>query len=294
MIKSMTGYGRGESKDERVHITAEIKTLNHKYNDIIIRLPRKLSCFEEKLRSMVKEHVQRGRVEVSLHMDEVKGTDVHVAPNEALIEQLVKSLRAVGEAHGLDSELKLEHLLGFGDILTMEPIEEDQELLWGRIESSMEEALETLSAMRLDEGARMAADITQRIETVALHVESIAGRIPFVVQEYKEKLKGRIDELLKESGTQIDESRLALEVAIYADRSDITEEIVRMRSHLAELGKMATHKGPIGRKLDFMMQEMNREVNTMGSKSQDSAIVGAVIELKSELSKIREQIQNIE
>ncbi len=294
MIKSMTGYGRGEYKDDSIYLTAEIKTLNHKYNDIIIRLPKKLSLFEEKARNLVKEKIIRGKVEIYVHIDEAKGRDVQIKPNFELLDKLIQALESINNKYELHKAVGIEHLMKFDDILTIEPVEEDLDLLWVKLETCISNALLNLMEMRQNEGNRISVDIMKRVGFVRTYVEGVNKRVPAVVQEYKEKLNQRINELLKDSGTQIDESRLALEVAIYADKSDITEEIVRMRSHLAELEKIPSETEPVGKKLDFLMQEMNREVNTMGSKSQDNTITSIVIELKSELSKIREQIQNIE
>lgn len=294
MIKSMTGYGRGEYKDNSISVTAEIKTLNHKYNDIIIKLPKKLSLFEEKTRNLVKEKITRGRVEIYIHIDETKGGDLQIKPNFELLDKLIQALESINDKYELQKTIGIEQLMKFDDILTIEPIEEDFDLLWIKLESCISNALLNLMEMRQNEGDRISVDIMKRVGFVKKYVDGINKRVPAVVEEYKEKLNQRINELLKDSGTKIDESRLALEVAIYADRSDITEEIVRMRSHLEELEKIPSETEPIGRKLDFLMQEMNREVNTIGSKSQDNTITNLVIELKSELSKIREQIQNIE
>ncbi len=294
LIKSMTGYGRGEYDDGTVSLTAEIKTLNHKYNDIIIRLPKKLSLFEEKVRNLVKEKITRGRVEIYVHIDEAKSGSVKINPNFELIDKLMQALNDINERYELNKNVGMEHLLKFEDILSIEPVEEDLDELWVKFESCVSDALNDLMEMRQDEGKRISVDIMERVDTVSSCVEAISKRIPDVVKEYKEKLNQRINELLSDTGTQIEESRLALEVAVYADRSDITEEIVRIKSHLKELEKIPFETVPVGRKLDFLMQEMNREVNTVGSKSQDNEITSIVIDLKSELSKIREQVQNIE
>ncbi|HKL09880.1 MAG TPA: YicC/YloC family endoribonuclease [Clostridia bacterium] len=294
MIKSMTGYGRGEYDDGTVSLTAEIKTLNHKYNDIIIKLPKKLSLFEEKVRNLIKGKITRGRVEIYIHIDESKSGSVQINPNFELIDKLMQALNDINEKYELNKNVGIEHLLKFEDILSIEPVEEDLDELWVKFEACVSGALNDLMEMRQDEGKRISVDIMERVETVSSCVDDIGKRIPDVVKEYKEKLNQRINELLSDTGTQIEESRLALEVAVYADRSDITEEIVRIKSHLKELEKIPYETAPVGRKLDFLMQEMNREVNTVGSKSQDKEITSIVIDLKSELSKIREQVQNIE
>jgi len=294
LIKSMTGYGRGEYDDGNVSFTAEIKTLNHKYNDIIIRLPKKLSLFEEKVRNLVKEKITRGRVEIYVHINEAKSGSVQINPNFELIDKLMQALNDINKRYDFKNNVGMEHLLKFDDILSIEPVEEDLDELWFKFEACVSDALNDLMEMRRDEGKRISVDIMERVDAVSSLVEAISKRIPDVVKEYKEKLNQRINELLSDTGTQIEESRLALEVAVYADRSDITEEIVRIKSHLKELEKIPFETVPVGRKLDFLMQEMNREVNTVGSKSQDNEITSVVIDLKSELSKIREQVQNIE
>lgn len=290
----MTGYGRGEYSDDKMSITIEIKTLNHKYNDIVIRMPRKLSVFEEKTRNIVKEKIVRGRVEISVQLDETKDGTIQIKPNFETIDKLMEALKEIGSRYGMSHEIRMEHLLKFDDILSFEPVEEDLDSTWVKLEYAIEDALTSLMKMRQDEGGRITEDIMKRIQVVGSCVEDIHSRVPDVIKEYKKKLEERIEELLKDVDAHIDENRLALEVAVYADRSDITEEIIRMRSHLKELGNIQNENIPVGRKLDFLMQEMNREVNTMGSKSQDSEITGIVIQLKSELSKIREQVQNIE
>ena len=206
----------------------------------------------------------------------------------------MQALNDINERYELNKNVGMEHLLKFEDILSIEPVEEDLDELWVKFESCVSDALNDLMEMRQDEGKRISVDIMERVDTVSSCVEAISKRIPDVVKEYKEKLNQRINELLSDTGTHIEESRLALEVAVYADRSDITEEIVRIKSHLKELEKIPFEIVPVGRKLDFLMQEMNREVNTVGSKSQDNEITSIVIDLKSELSKIREQVQNIE
>ncbi len=294
LIKSMTGYGRGEYDDDNLSLTAEIKTVNHKYNDIIIRLPKKLSLFEERIRNLIKEKISRGRVEIYIHIDESENENVQINPNFELIDKLMIAFDDISDKYKLNKNVEMEHLLKFDDILSIEPVEEDLEDLWVKFEECVSDALKNLMEMRQDEGKRISVDIMKRVETVSSCVDDISNRVPNVVKEYKEKLNQRINELLSETGIQIEESRLALEVAVYADKSDITEEIVRMKSHLKELEKIPFQTVSVGRKLDFLMQEMNREVNTIGSKSQDNEITSIVIDLKSELSKIREQVQNIE
>lgn len=293
MISSMTGYGRGESNSESRSFLVEIKSVNHRYNDIIIRMPKKLSMFEEKIRKIIKESVKRGRIEVYVTLEECKDDEVLIKPNLNIIEQYFNSLKEIKERLQLRDEISLSQLTRFPDTFTIEHKEEEEEVIWETFESALKEAIEKLIDMRKAEGLKLADDMKNRSNKIHGIVKEIEVRTPIIVKEYREKLYDRIRELT-EDVIKIDEERIAQEASIYADKSNIAEEIVRLHSHLEQLNNITNESGAVGRKLDFLIQEMNREINTIGSKSSDINIATMVIEIKSELEKIREQVQNIE
>jgi len=293
MISSMTGYGRGEAKDESRSFLVEIKSVNHRYNDIIIRMPKKLSSFEEKIRKIIKDSVKRGRIEVYITLEESKDEEIIIKPNLNIIEQYFNSLKEIKEKLQIEDEISLYHLTRFPDTFTIENKEEEEDIIWEFLSSALNEALESLISMRKAEGLKLTEDIRNRSMKIQKIVKEIESRTPIIVKEYRTKLFERIKELTEDT-IEIDEERIALEVSIYADKSNIAEEIVRLFSHLDQLNNITGESGAVGRKLDFLIQEMNREINTIGSKSSDINISSMVIEIKSELEKIREQVQNIE
>ncbi|WP_330390454.1 YicC/YloC family endoribonuclease [Paramaledivibacter caminithermalis] len=293
MVSSMTGYGRGESNDESRSFLIEIKSVNHRYNDIIIRMPKKLSAFEERIRKLIKDSVKRGRVEVYITLDEAKDDDIIIKPNLNIMQQYYNSLVEIKDNLQLKDDIKLSHLIGFQDIFNIENKEAQEDVIWESLSIALNQAISSLVAMRKAEGEKLAEDIRLRRKKIREKVKEIELRIPIIIKEYRDKLFERIRELTEDT-VEIDEDRIALEVSIYADKSNITEEIVRLYSHIDQLDIILNESGAIGRKLDFLIQEMNREINTIGSKSSDINISRIVIEIKSELEKIREQVQNIE
>lgn len=293
MIRSMTGYGRGEYIDEARSFLVEIKSVNHRYNDIIVRMPKKLSAFEERIKKLIKSLVKRGRIEVYITLEESKDDDLIIKPNLNIIEQYYDSLLQIKNKLKLKDEIKLSNLTRFPDTFTIENREEEEEVIWEALSSAVNQAISGLIDMRKAEGQKLAEDIKHRSEKIYGIVKEIDSRSPIIVKEYREKLLERIRELTEDT-INIDEDRIALEVSVYADKSNITEEIVRLFSHIEQLSIITNESGAVGRKLDFLIQEMNREINTIGSKSSDIDISKMVIEIKSELEKIREQIQNIE
>ena len=293
MAISMTGFGRGEYKDNNYHFLAECKTINHKYCDINIRLPRKISFLEDKARNFIKNHIKRGRVDIYIKLDLLGSEDVNLKFDEALASQYVNILKEIRDKYDLVDDISVMNIAKFPEIIKTEEKEEDEDLLWSMLSKALEQTLTNLMEMRSEEGKILANDILQRCDLLRNIIEEIEKHSYTVVLDYKEKLNNRISEIL-ENPSLVDENRLAQEVAIYADKSSITEEIVRFKSHIEQLKSTIVKNESIGRKIDFLIQEMNRETNTIGSKSYDLNITNLVVEIKSELEKIREQIQNIE
>lgn len=293
MAVSMTGFGRGEYKDDNYYFLVELKTINHKYADINIRLPRKISFLEDKARNLIKDHIKRGRVDLYIKLDLLGSEDVNLKFDETLASQYVNILTQIKSKFDVIDDISVMNIAKFADVIKSEEKEEDEELLWSMFKKALEEALEKLKEMRNEEGKKLAEDVIMRCNLLKNYIDEIEKYSYNVVIDYKEKLNNRISEIL-ENPSLIDENRLAQEVAIYADKSSITEEIVRFNSHIEQLKNTVIKNESIGRKIDFLIQEMNRETNTIGSKSSDLTITNLVVEIKSELEKIREQIQNIE
>ncbi|RDY25202.1 YicC family protein [Romboutsia weinsteinii] len=293
MAISMTGFGRGEYKDDNYYFLVECKTINHKYCDINVRLPRKISFLEDKVRNLVKDYAKRGRVDLYIKLDLLGSEDVNLKFDETLADQYVGILKQIKEKFDLVDDISVMNVAKFPDIVKCEEKEEDEDLLWSMLKQAVEAALIKLKEMRSEEGKKLADDVIMRCDLLKNYIIEIEKNSDSVVIDYKEKLNNRISEMLEDPSI-VDENRLAQEVAIYADKSSITEEIVRFNSHIDQLKKTVVKNDSIGRKIDFLIQEMNRETNTIGSKSSDLSITNLVVEVKSELEKIREQIQNIE
>ncbi|GAA0707873.1 YicC family protein [Paraclostridium ghonii] len=293
MAISMTGFGRGEYKDDNYHFTVECRTINHKYVDINIRLPRKISFLEDKIRNVVKDYIKRGRVDLYIKLDLIGSEDVNLKFDEKLASEYVNILNNIKNTFNLQDDISVMNIAKFPDIIKSEEKEEDEDLLWSMLKKALADCLIKLKDMRVEEGSKLASDIDMRCDLLKDYIEQIENYSYNVVNEYKDKLNNRITEIL-ENPSLVDENRLAQEVAIYADKCSITEEIVRFKSHIIQLKKAIYKDESIGRKIDFLIQEMNRETNTIGSKSSDLNITNLVVEVKSELEKIREQIQNIE
>ncbi|MEF9990916.1 MAG: YicC/YloC family endoribonuclease [Romboutsia sp.] len=293
MAVSMTGFGRGEYKNDNYYFLVECKTINHKYCDINIRLPRKISFLEDKVRILVKDYAKRGRVDLYIKLDLLGSEDVNLKFDETLASQYINILKDIRDKFDLVDDISVMNVAKFSDIVKSEEKEEDEYLLWSMLKEAIIEALVKLREMRSEEGKKLADDVIMRCDLLKSYIEDIEKYSYNVVTDYKEKLNNRIKDMLEDPSI-IDENRLAQEVAIYADKSSITEEIVRFNSHIEQLKKTVVKDESIGRKIDFIIQEMNRETNTIGSKSSDINITNLVVEVKSELEKIREQIQNIE
>ncbi|NLM11053.1 MAG: YicC family protein [Clostridiaceae bacterium] len=292
MIRSMTGYGYYKYQDDLVCMDVEIKTVNHRYCDIYIRMPRQLSCFEDKVRSLIMNRIYRGKVDVFLNWENLGEGVKKVILDKNLALEYYNAMSKLAEELQLRDDISSLSLARFPEILRIEKKEENSEEVWSILEQAVNKALDVLIEMREAEGEKLKAslvDICNNIENYRLKIKE---REPLVVDEYKEKLTARIQELM--TGDVVDQSRLAMEVAIFADKCSIDEELVRLKSHIDQFMDILTMEGPVGRKLDFLLQEMNREVNTIGAKANDLNITKNVIELKSEIEKIREQIQNVE
>jgi len=292
MIRSMTGYGYYKYQDENVSMDVEIKTVNHRYCDIYIRMPRQLSCFEDKVRSLVMNRIGRGKVDVFLNWENLGEGVKKVILDKNLAIEYYNAMTQLGEELQLRDDISTSSLARFPEILRIEKKEENSEEIWAILEKAVNEALNVLIAMREAEGEKLKASLVEMCNNIENYRLRIKEREPLVIAEYKEKLSARIRELMESD--VVDETRLAMEVAIFADKCSINEELVRLRSHLDQFLDILSMDGPVGRKLDFLLQEMNREVNTIGAKANDLDITRNVIEMKSEIEKIREQIQNVE
>ena len=294
MIKSMTGFGRGEYRDEKRSVVCEIKSVNHRYLDVNIKMPRRYSFAEEAVRRAVKETVRRGKVEVSFSVETFTDDDIQVDFNEALAKKYQYGLSALAESLGRSTEgVGIEYLASLPDVMNVVPRIEDEEAMTEAMVKAAGEALSAHAKMREAEGRRLAEDLIARGDAVLEMVGVIEARGPEMAKEYVEKMRLRIHELL-DGQAEIPEERIALEAAMFADKSNITEEIVRLRSHVAQLGQILRSERPEGKKLDFLIQEMNREANTIGSKANDLEITSKMLDIKNEVEKIREQVQNIE
>ena len=292
MIRSMTGYGRDQQLLHGRSITVEIRSVNHRYFEFSCRAPRGCAFLEDRLKRALQSAISRGKVEVALTLQTVESRNTSVAVDHALAGQYIPALRALGEESALPDDLTLSTVCRLPDIFTLCRGEEDEEELAADVLSVLQKALEQFVAMRETEGERLKADVLSRLLTMEEHLSFVEERSPQTVAEYRARLTAKLTELL--NGAVPDENRILTEVGIIADRLAVDEETVRLRSHFAQLRKILESTEPVGRKLDFLVQEMNRETNTIGSKCSDTAIAGHVVEMKSELEKIREQIQNIE
>lgn len=294
MIRSMTGYGRAQLENEEYNIIVEIKSVNHKYRKIYLHVPDRLSVLEPKINEILKGDINRGRINYSLEIKNEGEEKVKVKVNDNVAKEYIESLQKLQDEFGLAGELNLDLLTQFPDVLESEEVEEDITVIWPKIKETTEIALTKLMKMKKKEGEQLFSDFIHRLKRIEQLINKVENRIPDIVDEYKSKLEKRIDELLTE--VEIEEDRLANEVAIIADKSNVTEEIVRVKSHVEKFRENLELDvdEPVGRKLDFIAQEMHREINTIGSKVSDSEVSNHVVELKSEVDKIREQVQNIE
>jgi len=294
MIKSMTGFGRGEYSDGKRNIIAEIRTVNHRYSDITVKMPRRYSFAEEKIKNTVKETIRRGKVEVSIIVENITENDINVKLNTMVAKQYYENLIELKETFGLSGDVDLRLIASLPDVMKAIPDVEDEEELLAHILIPIREACGKLDEMRCVEGNKLAEDLIMRAGLIRNKTNEIAAAVPDAAKLYAEKLKDRIVELIGNS-VSIPEDRILIEAAIFADKSNITEELVRLDSHMLQLVKIIGESAqPDGKKLDFLVQEMNREANTIGSKANNMDITSSMLEIKSEIEKIREQVQNIE
>jgi len=292
LIRSMTGFGRGENVGQIKQVTAEVKSVNHRYSEVLVKMPRQYSLLEETVKRTVLNYVTRGRVEVFLKIENAAEPQREVQVDKELALAYYKALKELAEATQANLDLGVSSLAQLPDVLKVDEPKENIDEIWQEILAALQAALTVLMEMREKEGQQLKADLEERLAYISQMNDKITERSPLVVSQYREKLQNRLKELL--DGGQVDETRLATEVAIFADRASIAEEIVRLSSHVDQFKRILKENNPVGRKLDFLLQEMNREINTIGSKANDLEITQSVVELKSELEKLREQVQNIE
>ncbi len=286
----MTGYGRGETVSEQLDILVEIKAVNNKFLDTNIRMPKEFSALEDRLRRMLSERLDRGKIDMYVTVDWLEGAPRKVIVDKALAMAYHEALDELAKALGKDSDAGVARLASFPDVISLRDVPPDLEGIWQLLSEAANGAISGLIAMRESEGAQLVRDLQGRVETIKENLSEIERIMPEGAPAYREKLMKKLEEIKM----TVDEQRFAQEAALMAERCDCTEETVRLRSHIAQFSAMLRAEGPIGRKMDFLVQEMNRETNTIGSKSQDIRITGLVLELKSDIEKVREQIQNIE
>ncbi len=292
MIKSMTGYGSAKGTVEGIEVCVELKSVNNKFLDTSVRMPRSFLFAEETVKAAVQEHISRGKVDIFVTVDTSMADDMAVKINEPLLKGYLDALSLISEKFELSNELNAMSVSKFPDVLSVEKKELDADAVAEGIRAIAEKALCDFDAMRIREGKKLHEDVLAKLETIEKLVGIIETESPKTVAQYREKLTTKLNEVLGSSG--IDESRIITEAAIFADKVAVDEETVRLRSHMEQLKAMLDGGSPIGRKIDFLLQEFNREANTTGSKCQNADIAHVVVDLKSEIEKIREQIQNIE
>lgn len=292
MIKSMTGYGRAEGTVDARDIVVEIKSVNHRYFEFSSRTSRGYNFLDEKLKSYLQGKIARGKVDVFVTIQTVEDVASEVHINHSLAAGYVNALRELQERYDLADDISVSAVARYTDIFSVHKAAEDEDAAWDAVRQILDKALEHFFAMREAEGARMKADMEGRVAAILSLVEKIEERSPETVKEYQEKLQQRLEEMLQEA--KVEEQRLVTEAAIFADKVAVAEETVRLRSHFEQMHAMLSSDQAVGRKLDFLVQEMNREANTIGSKAQDADIAHMVVDMKAEIEKIREQVQNVE
>lgn len=290
----MTGYGRAEENGDNYSVRVELKSVNHRFADVSVKMPKEYYSLEERIRKNIVSRVSRGRVDAYLSVERTGQGEKNLRVDRDLAFAYYSSLEGLKAELNLGGQVDINQLAMMPEIFSLEEEQADIEEVWVLMEKALLGALESLLSMRRQEGETLVKDLLKRAELIREYTQEIEERAPLVVEEYRFKLRERLNELLRDSEATVDEVRLASEVAIYADRSSITEEIVRLYSHLDFLAETLAEDGPVGRKLEFILQEINREANTIGSKAQDASMGQKVVSIKSELEKIREQSQNIE
>ena len=292
MLNSMTGFGRCECSDDRYKMTVEMKAVNHRYFDLNIKMPRKFNMFEASVRAALKEYIQRGKVDVFVTYEDFSEETVNLKYNEPIAREYMDIFRKMEEAFGFGREVSAVALARMPEVVTMEQAEEDEETILNLLLETVRGAALKFVKTRQTEGEQLKADLVGKLEQMVLWVDEIEGRSPEILEEYKTRLRDKIRETLEDR--EMDESRILTEVTIFADKICVDEETVRLRSHISAMKEALLAGGAVGRKLDFIAQEMNREANTILSKSNDMELSSVAIDLKTEIEKIREQVQNIE
>ena len=292
MIKSMTGFGRCEVLKDSRKFTVELKSVNHRYLDVNIRMPKKLNFFETSIRTLLKSYADRGKVDIFITYEDLSQSQVSVKYNAALAAEYLKYLNQMAEEFSLDNDVRVSTLSRYPEVFTMEECSEDEDELWNGLKEALEGAFSQFVEMRTKEGERLKEDILLKLDLLSEQIRFIEERSPQIIAEYRTKLEEKMRELLED--TQIDDNRIAAEVILFADKICTDEEVVRLKSHIQHMKETLEESNGIGRKLDFIAQEMNREANTILSKANDLEISNIGIELKTEIEKVREQIQNIE
>ena len=292
MIHSLTGFGRCEVLKDSRKFTVELKSVNHRYLDVNIRMPKKLNFFETSIRTLLKSYADRGKVDIFITYEDLSQSQVSVKYNAALAAEYLKYLNQMAEEFSLDNDVRVSTLSRYPEVFTMEECSEDEDELWNGLKEALEGAFSQFVEMRTKEGERLKEDILLKLDLLSEQIRFIEERSPQIIAEYRTKLEEKMRELLED--TQIDDNRIAAEVILFADKICTDEEVVRLKSHIQHMKETLEESNGIGRKLDFIAQEMNREANTILSKANDLDISNRAISLKTEIEKIREQIQNIE
>ena len=293
MIRSMTGFGHGEvSNDKNQKVTVEMKSVNHRYCDISLKLPKKLAMFEANIRNIMKEYASRGEIDIYVSYEDLSETAVSLHYNQAMAAEYMQVFKKMQEDFGIETKITAEALAKYPEVVTLEEVQQDEEVWWELLEATLRQAAEKFVETRTIEGANLKKDLLGKLDQMAADVAFIERRSPQIIAEYRAKLEEKVKEFLEDSA--IEENRIAAEVTLYADKIAVDEEIVRLQSHISSMTDVLESDESIGRKLDFMAQEMNREANTILSKSSDVDLADHAIELKTNVEKVREQIQNIE
>ena len=292
MLRSMTGYGRVKEENEAREITVEIRSVNHRYLDLNIKVPRVCGYLEDPVAKAAQAAIARGKVDIFVSVRAKEGGDIRITPNMPVIRGYLDALKQVSETYSVSDEVTALALIRLPDAMQEDKEEADADELTAKVLAVMDKALEEYNVMRAREGARLCEDVTYRAGLLREYVDFVEQRSPECVEEYRAKIAARMEEIL--DGSELAQTRILQEAALYADKVNVTEEIVRLRSHLAQLESMLKSPVAVGRKLDFLVQEMNRETNTIGSKANDFSIANKVVDMKAEIEKIREQIQNLE
>ena len=292
MIKSMTGFGRAEVTEGSRKFTVEMKSVNHRYLDANIKMPKKLNFFESSIRNLLKKYIQRGKVDIFITYEDFSENNVCIKYNKDVAQEYMNYLQKMAEDFGMENDVRISSLSRYPEVFTMDEQNIDEEEIWKGLEKAIQGAAEGFVQTRITEGEHLKEDLIGKLDGMLQNVDFISERSPQIIAEYKAKLEEKVKDLLED--TKVDENRLLMEVTIFADKVCVDEEIVRLKSHIETTKNTLIEGGSIGRKLDFIAQEMNREANTILSKANDLEISNHAIELKTEIEKVREQIQNIE